>query len=202
MSTIEIPDDVSLIHGDRDDQLRHLIAKSMLMQHVAKDPNIVAFLKQTAVEAKVNTPGRIALAWVDEVTRNAIMEKIEAFMLAKLKLRWPWFALQLHLIMIASIRGDKRLGDKFIDLSGTLGVRQEDVKLHQAPVIEVVRRNAVWFYRNRVKNPPDSISTLAREYHLNRHSKNCINCDDRKTVQDGINEAERILDLTLLEYAA
>src|SRR5262249_41276956 len=143
-----------------------------------------------------------ALAWVDETTRNAIAEKINAFMIGKLKLRWPWFALQLHLIMIANIRGDKRLGDKFIDLSGTLGVRQEDVKLNQAPIIEVHRRNAVCFYKHRVKNPHDSISTIAREYHLNRHNKSCVNCDERKTVHDGINEAERILGLTLLEYAA
>jgi hypothetical protein len=52
-------------------------------------------------------------------------------------------------------------------------------------------RNAEWFYRVRIRG--ETVSALAREYHARR--KHVCSGDDRKTIREGIQAAERVLAL-------
>jgi hypothetical protein len=52
-----------------------------------------------------------------------------------------------------------------------------------------VARDVTWFYRRKVKQPPDRVSALAREYAGSRHVDN-----PRVTVLDGIARAETLLN--------
>jgi hypothetical protein len=53
-----------------------------------------------------------------------------------------------------------------------------------------IERNMRWFYRAHVKRPPDSVHDLAADYasYVNREN------DARSVVQNGIKQAERLLD--------
>ena len=60
---------------------------------------------------------------------------------------------------------------------------------------EHLGRYARWFYRNRVKQPPESVRHLAREYATQRltTARAAAKADYRGMVQHGIKEAERLL---------
>jgi hypothetical protein len=54
-----------------------------------------------------------------------------------------------------------------------------------------IERNVQWFYRAKVKHPPDSISALADEYAL----VSGRSTDARSVVQNGVQQAHALLDI-------
>jgi hypothetical protein len=63
---------------------------------------------------------------------------------------------------------------------------------------EPVRRWGEYFYRGKVRHPPESIRSLAKEFHRRKkHRQSVVECldYDRKRVRAGIREAERLLGL-------
>jgi hypothetical protein len=59
---------------------------------------------------------------------------------------------------------------------------------------ERVRRNVRWFYRTKIKHPPDSLEQLAREYHEAAHrGLTMAEENHRATVRYGIESARRLL---------
>jgi hypothetical protein len=67
----------------------------------------------------------------------------------------------------------------------------------RGPVVNSARicRDVGWFYRRKIKSPPDKISSLAREYQAGAHRT-----DTRQTVKAGIARAERLLDVDVHVY--
>ena len=185
---------VDTMYGDFSDQQRHLYAKHELMRHVAEDPSINAALKRIAKQSGIAAVAKLESSWSNLPLQVSIGQHIVAYAENELKITWQWFAKELYLLLKARL-----IGGVFGDYTNTPGIAQEDTRRRQLPDADIVRRNAVWFYRNRIKRPPDSLAALAREYHQPRHlPKNCPNCDDRKTVRDAIHEAERVLALTVM----
>lgn len=56
---------------------------------------------------------------------------------------------------------------------------------------QAIARNVQWFYRVKVKNPPDSISMVADEYA----TMSGRTTDARSVVQNGIQQAHALLDI-------
>jgi len=68
----------------------------------------------------------------------------------------------------------------------------------RVPDVTKMQRNASWFYRNQIKG--ESKKSLAREYHQNNHGPKTICAGDRSTVQAGIAECKRVLELVPFRF--
>jgi hypothetical protein len=68
------------------------------------------------------------------------------------------------------------------------------------PTDATITRDVYWFYRAHLKDPRDSIRTLAREYHANTRS-GTVDTDHRDTIRKGIKRARHLLgEVPMFEY--
>jgi hypothetical protein len=133
--------------------------------------------------------------------READLIDFDGFTRQVLGLQYPWLARALFGLfgktVLAAIKGQ---GPK-IRFKATVDVDPPDFDW---PVVgrrsrnagRDIARNVVWFYRSGVKQPPDSIASLAREYLAREYPGTMRRSSDaRSVVRNGINQARSLLDL-------
>jgi hypothetical protein len=113
-----------------------------------------------------------------------------AGVLQAMNVPWHWCAQALVVSLFPIMRYNARHphDQKVLQVSApVVGVPHGRIPRHDG---QDVVRDVTWWYRHVVKQPPDSISTLADEY---AKQENRVT-DARSVVQDGIKRAETLLN--------
>jgi hypothetical protein len=179
---------------DPADAVRCLTAKWTLVQKLYHDPRVVR-----AGDSWFGTPGarrcvaQVLTAPDDKTAADVWRRERPAAAAALLEAirpvsgRWlgEWLADACLLEVLEFVTGQQRVVQ--FRTTRAMKTRAQRLPKNGGSSIE---RDVQWFYRARVKQSPDSVSRLAREYIGDKERTNA-----RSVVQDGIKRAAILLDL-------
>jgi hypothetical protein len=191
--------ELQFLRGKKADRERHRFCRIVLLEHIAHDSRFLAVAAKTvrelgfdqlhAAAAKELAAGgsahgeavtRYMAAWEKDL---AVGAAFDAFVRDELQLSWPWLAPDLTRWLFFDMKNrlprvkKENIEFELLNADGVSGGR------YQTPEADKMRLHVEWFYRHRVKNPPDSIPEIARGPVA----------ASRETVRSGIKNAAPIL---------
>jgi len=187
------------------DAERHLIACNALVEVLLRDPRVEeryqGWLRGSELAdlvARWNSTnddvGRQEIAHevtvISAATGSLMLSHVlPAFVSRELRLPYPWLAVQLGAVFMT--RFSASFGTA-MQLNALLSRPPDSRSGRRAKGGgESIRRNVEWFYRVHVKEPRDSIYSLAKAYKK-QHGRET---DPKSVVQNGIKRAKELLDL-------
>lgn len=198
---------------DPADQYRRAQARWSLMQRLIRDPRVVTVQKDWYRQADTHellaqwafcTDDDVANRWCQmaaESARTGIGPRVAEVLAPHSIPRWLADAVSMAGLMIAmhAVYGPDSIGPwRHVVLTKAWATRtMRAPKVHTGePAGAGIDRDVDWYYRARVKQPRDSIHTLARAYRTRRQAAGVhVGSDARGLIRDGIRRAEHALDL-------
>ena len=179
--------------------------RTELWKHLATDPRFVSKARKAIQESglldlhnavcnerPLGGPAfkKYIDAWNGSIEEKNLTFSLIAFVREELKLPWPWLVLDLKRIIFMDLK--TRLPEQGRGISIEYGFVTPIVSRarYQKFDIETLRMHADWYYRNKVKQPKESVRAIAKQCGR-----------DWTSVRDAIKGVRRLLaELPQVEF--